>query len=431
MQVKKTNPTPTQAVLTVIADQKELGTIKSHVLTHFQHKVKVPGFRAGKIPAELLEKHIDPAALQSEFLEEAIEQLYVAAANDHQLRPVDKPQISIKKFVPFTTLEFEATVEVLGTVTLPEYTKIKKAKPVAKVTDADVKGVIESLQTRLSQKKDVSRAAKEGDQVFLDFKGVDAKTKEPISGADGKDYPLIVGSNTFIPGFEPELIGLKADDEKTFTITFPKDYGMQALQGRKVAFTVNIIKVQEMVLPKADDDFAAKAGPFKTLADLKTDIKKQLEVEGQNKADRDFESELIKEISDKSKVDIPEVLINDQVARLWTELQQNIMYRGMTIQEFLGAEDKTEDTYRKDILRPQAIDRVKASLVLAEVAEREKLDVTPEELELRRQKYKSEYQDAQMQAELDKPEALRDISARMLTEKTVNRLVTHATSRSK
>ncbi|HTE21583.1 MAG TPA: trigger factor [Candidatus Limnocylindria bacterium] len=429
MQVKKTNPSPTQAVLTVIADEAELAAIKAHVLTHFQSKVKVPGFRAGKVPAELLEKHVDAATLQSEFLEEAIEQLYVSAAREHQLRPVDRPQISVKKFVPFTTLEFEATVEVLDAVTLPDYTKIRKTKPTAGATDADVKEVIESLRARLGEKKDVSRTIQDGDQVFIDFKGVDAKTKDPIAGADGKDYPLTLGSNTFIPGFEPELVGLKAGEEKTFTITFPKDYGMAALQNRKVSFTVSIIKVQEVVLPKADDEFAAKAGPFKSLADLKADIKKQLAAEKQNKSDRDFESELVKEISGKSKLAIPQILIADQINRLWTDLQQNIVYRGMTIQEFLSAEGKTEEEYRNQVLQPQAEDRVKASLVLAEIAEKEKLDVTPEELEIRIQILKGQYQDAKMQAELDKPEARQDIAARLLTEKAVNKLVAHATGK--
>lgn len=428
MQVKKTNSSPTQTILTIIADEKELAPIKAHTLTHFQSKVKVAGFRAGKIPAEVLEKNVEPSALQTEFLEEAVEQLYVAAANEVKLRPIDQPKIEVKKFVPFTTLEFEATVDVLGEIKLPDYTKIKKAKEQAKVTAEDINGVIGSLQERLAEKNDVSRAAKEGDQVFIDFKGVDAKTKDAINGADGKDYPIIIGSNTFIPGFEPELIGMKAGEAKTFTVTFPKDYGVAMLQSRKVEFTVNVIKVQEVVKPKVDDDFAAKAGPFKSLADLKKDIKSQLAQEKQNKVDRDFESELVKEISDKSKVDIPEPLINDQIARLWTDLQQNVMYRGQTIQEFLDMAGQTEEDYRKDVLRPQAEDRVKASLVLAEIAEKEKLDVTPEELEIRMQILKGQYQDAQMQEELEKPEARRDIAARLLTEKTVSKLVSLATN---
>jgi trigger factor len=427
MQVKKTNTSPTQVTLTVVASEKELLPIKDHTLTHFQGKVKVAGFREGKVPANVLEKHVDPQQLQAEFLNEAIEQLYISAAQDQKLRPVDQPQISIKKFVPFTTLEFEAEVAVLGTVKLPDYKKIKLTRAKTAVTDKDVAEVIESLRTRLSEKKDVTRAAKENDQVYIDFTGSDAKTKESINGADGKDYPLIIGSNTFIPGFEPQLIGMKAGEEKTFDVTFPKDYGVETLKNRKVTFKVHVIKVQELVLSKVDDAFAAKAGPFKTAAEMKKDIKRQLTEEKQYKEDRDYESDLVRKITEKSNVDVPEVLVNDQVERLLHELKQNLLYRGQTMQEFLAAEGKDEEAYKNDVLRAQAAERVKASLVLAEIAELENLQVTPEELEVRLQVLKGQYQDSQMQEELKKPEARRDIAARMLTEKTVQKLVSYAT----
>lgn len=427
MQVKKTEESPTKVKITVVAEAKDLSPLKDHVLSHFQDRVKVPGFRAGKVPTAVLEKHVSPQALQAEFIEEAANQLYQSALNELKLRPVSQPEVSLKKFVPYTLLEFEATTEVVGEIKLPDYTKIKKTKTEEKVTDKDVQEVIKSLQTRLSDKKDVSRASKDGDQVWIDFAGVDAKTKKSIKGADGKDYPLVLGSNTFIPGFEPNLVGLKAGEEKTFTITFPKDYGVSALASKKVTFTVTVIKVQEVVEPKVDDAFAAKAGPFKTVADLKSDIKDQLGAEKQHKADRDFESDLIRTISSKSKVAIPDVLINDQVERLLHELRQNLTYRGQTMQEFLEAEGKTEEEYRKEVLKPQAEERVKASLILAEVAEKEKLSVTPEELEARLKSLKEQYSDPQMQAELQKPEGQRDIAARILTQKTVDKLVAYAT----
>ena len=430
MQVKATNTTVNETVLTIVATEKELAPIKQHVLSHFQDKVKVQGFRAGNVPPELLEKHVDSNTLQTEFLGEAIEQLYVAAAQEQKLRPVDRPNISIKKFVPFTSLEFEATVPVIGAVKLPDYKKIKKAKPAVKVTDGDVKEVVASLQNRLAEKTDVARAAKAGDQVWIDFSGVDAKTKEPINGADGKDYPLAIGSKVFIPGFEEELIGTKAGQDKTFTLTFPKDYGVKALANRKVTFTVHVTKVQAVKEPKADDAFAAQAGPFKTLADLKADIRKQLTVEKQQRADRDFESDLIKQISDKSKLSVPDVLVRDQAARMLQEIKQNLVYRGQTIKEFLEAEGyKDEETYTGEVLETQAKDRVKASLVLAEIAELEGLDVTTEELDIRIQLLKGQYQDEKMQTELDKPENRREIAGRLLTEKTVQKLVGYATTK--
>ncbi len=429
MQVKKHSESPTKLTITITAEEKDLTPIKTHVLTHFQGQVKVPGFRAGKVPAAMLEKNIEPSRLQTEFLEEAVEQLYVAGAQQLQIRPVDQPKVSIKKFVPYTTLEFEATVEVLGEIKLPDYTKIRKAKPAAKVTEADVKEILESLRKRMAEKKDVSRAAKADDEIWIDFKGVDAKTKEPIKGADGDNYPLVIGSKTFIPGFEEELVGQKAGDEKTFTLTFPKDYGMKALANKKVTFTVTITKVTELELPKIDDDYAAKVGPFKSLADLKADIRTQMQAEKQTKADRDYESELLQEIAAKSTVDVPEVLVEDQTDRLLQELRQNLTYRGQTIAEFLEGEGKTEEEYRNEVLKPQAAERVKASLVLAEVSDREKLEVTADELDTRMAELKAQYSDDQMQAELAKPETRRDIAARMLTEKSINTLVAHATKK--
>ena len=426
MQVKKHSDSETQATITIVSDAKELTPIKQHVLTHFQGKVKVPGFRAGKVPVEVLEKNIDPTALQTEFLEEAVQELFAAGVKELQVRPLGQPQISIKKFVPFTTLEFEVQVEVLGTIKLPDYTKIKLAKPEVKVTADEVKEIIESLRQRTAEKKDVGRAAKDGDQVWIDFNGVDAKTKEPINGADGKDYPLVLGSGTFIPGFEPELVGQKAGDSKTFTITFPKDYGAKALASKKVTFTVDITKVQEVVLPKVDDEFATKAGPFKSLEELKSDIKTQMGLEKQQKADRDYESEVVKLVSDKSTVAIPESLVEDQIERLLQDIRQNLTYRGQTMAEMLESEGKTEEEYRKQVLRPEAESRVKAGLILAEISEKEKLDITTEELDARMEQLKAEYQDPQMQAELAKPEARRDIAARMLTEKTVYTLVGYA-----
>ena len=427
MQVKKSDNTPTNITLTIIAGPKELDPIKKKVLTEIRSTIKLQGFREGKAPLELVEKNVDSNQLQVKFLEEAVDQLYVSAANSEKIRPIAQPKVSIKKFVPFSTLEFEIEVDVLGEVKLPDYKKIKKSKPEAKVAAKDVNEVIDSLKLRMADSKDVSRPAKDGDKVWIDFKGIDPKNNEPIKGADGKDYPLVIGSNTFIPGFEPEIIGLSAGEEKTFNITFPKDYGAKHLQNKKVEFTVNVTKVQEVTEPKVDDEFAKKAGPFNTVEDLKSDIKKQLAQEKQQQVDREFESELVKEISDKSQVAIPEVLVNDQVERLLHDLKQNLVYRGQTMKEYLESEGKTEDELREKDLKPQASERVKASLVLSQIAEEEKLDVTPEELEIRMQILKQQHQDPQMQAELAKPEARRDIASRLLTEKTVKKIVGYTT----
>jgi trigger factor len=430
MQVSKKNLSETKVQLVLVADAEQLKTVKQATLDHLAHEVKLPGFRQGKAPAGLVEKNVNPATLQTEFLDQAMNLLYVTALQQENLRPVAQPEVKITKFVPFDALEIEATVEVVGEIKLPDYKKIKLAKKEIKITAKDVTEVLKQLTQREAEKKDVERAAKNDDQAVIDFSGVDTKTKEAIAGADGKDYPLLLGSNTFIPGFEENLIGMKAGDEKTFTITFPKDYGVKALQSRKVDFTVTVKKVQEVVEPKIDDAFAAKVGPFKTVDELKADVKKQLESEKDYQNDREYTDELLTKITEQAKVSIPDALIDEQADRLILDQKQNAMYRGQTWKEFLEDQDLTEEKLKEQV-RPDAELRVKAGLVLGEIADQEGIDVTPEELEIRMQLLSAQYPDEKMQEELKKPETRREIASRMVSEKTVEKLVGYATATAK
>jgi trigger factor len=232
----------------------------------------------------------------------------------------------------------------------------------------------------------------------------------------------MLGSNTFIPGFEDKVTGMKPGEEKTFTLTFPKDYGVSALQGKKVTFTVTLNKVQEVVKPKLDNDFAAKLGPFKTVKEVKDSIKKELANEKQNQVDREFESEVVGEIAEKTKMSLPEMLIDEQVEALLQELKQNLAYRGQTYNEYLEQENKTDEVLRKE-LRPRGEKRVKTGLVLAEIANEEKIDVTPEDIQIRLQLLKGQYKDEAAQAELAKPEVERQIASQMMTEKTIKKII--------
>jgi trigger factor len=427
MQVTKKNLTDTNVQLTLVADQDLLKAAKQQTLQSFAGSMKLPGFREGKAPLAIVEKQVDQTRLQSEFIERALNALYVAALDQEKLRPVAEPKIKITKFVPFDALEVEAEVEVVGEVKLPDYKKIKLPKEKVAVTAKEIDDVIANLRTREAEKKEVDRAAKEGDEVVIDFTGIDAKTKEPIQGADGKDYPLLLGSDTFIPGFETNVVGTKPGEAKTFDLTFPKDYGVKALQNRKVTFTTITHKVSEVVEPKLDDAFAAKVGPFKTVAELKTDVKTQLEAEKQYRADQKYADDLLTKVTEKAKVAVPEVLVNEQIDRLEREQRQNLMYRGQTWQEYLESEGLDEKTFR-DKRRPAAELRVKAGLVLSEIADQEKVEVTPDELNAQMQALAARYPDQQMQAELAKPEARRDIASRLMTEKTLAKLTEYATA---
>lgn len=419
MHVVKNDISSTKVSLTISAEETTLAPIKAEVVKRLSKDVKLPGFREGTAPPALVEKNIDQKTLQADFLDEAMTQLYAKAAMQEDVRPLTRPEVNIKKFVPFTSLEFEVITHVIGPVKLADYKNLKAPKDKVSVTDKDVNEVIDSLKVRMAEKKEVDRASKDGDEVWIDFRGTDPKGAA-IKGADGKDYPLLLGSNTFIPGFEDNLAGLKPGDEKTFTLTFPKDYGVKALAGKKVTFAVNVKKVMEVVKPKIDDEFASKVGPFKTVKELEDDIKKQLSAEKEREATAKQQNELVKQLVEQSSVDLPETLIEQQVTYNLDELRRNLTYRGQTMQEFLESESMNEDEYKKKVIEPQAIQQLKTSLLLNEVAEKENIQISEAEVESRIQQLKTQYQDPAMQAELDKPDTRQDIASRMRSELAVN-----------
>lgn len=428
MQVSKTQISPTKVELAVTADQAFLSKVKDRALADFAQNMSIAGFRKGHAPKAIIEKHADPARLQQQFLERAVNDLYIEAVGSEKLRVTAQPDINVTKFVPFTTLEFKAAMEVVGKITLPDYKAMRMAKEVEPTTDKDVTAVLDDLRRRDSVKRDVQHAAKDGDEVVIDFKGVDTKTQKPIDGAAGTEYPLVLGSNAFISGFEPEIVGMKPGDEKTFDVTFPAYYSVNDLQSKKVSFTVTLKTVREIELAKLDDEFAAKVGPFKTVAELKADIKKQLRAEKDTQAQRTLENNLLAEIAEKAKADIPDSLIEDEIDRMEEEERRNLVYRGQTWQEHLKAEGKTTKEHREG-MRESATARVKTGLVLGELAEAEGVAYTQKELDDRIADLKNRYNDREMRAELDKPENRRELGSRLLTEKTIERLVKYAAAK--
>lgn len=408
----------------ISADPLELEPIKNHVLRHFAGRAKVPGFREGRAPAGLVEKQIDQRAMMDDFLDHAINHFYRQAIRQEKLQPAGRPKIEVKKFVPYSQLEFEVELEAVGKISLSDYTKIRLPKKPIKITSKDVEGVIQSLSQKQARRTEVKRPARKGDEVVIDFAGED-EGGQPVNGASAKGYALLLGSRNFIPGFEEQLIGLKNGQDKTFSIIFPKDYNVTTLRNKKVIFKVNIKKVNELLMPKIDDTFAAKAGPFKSLTELKKDIKKQILAEKQNRAAQSYEIQLIKEITQAAKVEIPSILVDEEINKMEEEEKRNLAYQGQTWQEHLKAEGISAEQHRQK-QQPQALERVKMGLVLSEIVEREKIQVLPEEVEQRIQLMKQHYKDQTMQAELDKPEARHEIAARLITEKTVIKLIEYA-----
>lgn len=422
MHVKRVKEGKTEITLNISAVAEDLEPIKQQVLKNLAKDVKVAGFREGKVPLQVAEKNIDPATLQSNFLDEAMTQLYGQAVSQEKIRPTTQPKVDIKKFVPFTSLEFEVTTGVIGEVKLGKYKGLKSTSKARKVTDKDIDKVLDDIAMRMAERVETKRASKKGDEAIISFKGTDDKG-QPISGAEGQEYPLTLGSNAFIPGFEDNIIGLKAGDKKEFTLTFPKEYGVKALASKKVTFAVELTKLNELKIPKIDDHLATKVGPFKNLDELKTDVRGQLELEAQNEHMRTMQNELLEQIAKTSSVEVPDQVIDQQVESELQNVRQNLMYRGQTYEEFLNMEGKTDEQYRKEVVRPAAERQVKVGIYLTEIAERENLEVTPEELEMQMQALRAQYTEPQMQAELEKPEARQDIASRILSQKVVDLII--------
>ncbi|MBP9813283.1 trigger factor [Candidatus Nomurabacteria bacterium] len=423
MQITKNQDSDTNITLIIKAEASEIIAAKNRALNRLAPKVKLSGFRTGKVPMELVEKNLDPNYLQTEVIDEALNELYVSAVNEENIRPVAQPKVDLVKFVPYEELEFKAEVEVIGKVKMPDYKKLGVKRETVKVTKDDIDEVLERLRTQLAEHKEVTREAHLEDRAWIDFDGHDTKGLE-VKGASGKEYPLLLGSKTFIPGFEDQVVGMKVGSEKEFTIPFPKDYAVKALQGKKVTFKVKLTKLEEVTKPKLDDSLATKAGPFKTMSELKEDIKKQLSQEKENQAQKSYEDLLVKELAAKTKVALPVALVDEQINSVDQEFRQNLLYRSETFQEYLDNSGQSEEEYRTKELRPVAEERLRAGLALSEVADLEKITVTPEELEIRMQVLKGQYSsDQKMQEELDKPSARKDIASRLLTEKTISKLV--------
>ena len=428
MKSEYTKVSDTKAELLIEGDDKDLAPIKTVVLKQMQPEVSAPGFRKGKVPLKVVEKEVDDNYFKSQFLDEALNDLYNKGLQEHKLRPLSQPEVEMKSFVPFSEITFKVTVDVVPPIKLGDYKKIKKQLDLDEPTDKDVEEVLDNLQSRTAEKKPVDRAAKEGDEIVIDFKGIDEQGNE-VAGASGKDYPLRLGSQTFIEGFEEEVIGLSKGDEKDFTLRFPKDYAHKPLANKKVGFQVTVKEVQELVLPKLDKEFASKVGPFKTMAELKKDIKAQLAKQKQQEAEDKLKDEILEELVNKSKVQAPDSLVEDNIESALQEFKHNLVYRGITFPEYLKQADMSEDDYKEKELRPRAETRVKTGLVLAEVSDIEKIVVTPEELEIRLQLLRGQHaNDAQMMAQLNNPEAVNDIASRMVTEKTIDKLVEYATA---
>ena len=423
MKTTVTHESDTRVKVVVAADHAELAAAEQVALKRLAKTVKVNGFRTGHVPLEIVKKHADLNALAQETLDAALNRAVAEAFLSNDLQVLARPEVEIKKYVPGELLEFTAEADVLPEVKLGDYKKLKAKKAAVNVDKKEIDEVIERIQKGLSEKKEVKRAAKIGDETVIDFVG--KKDGEAFQGGTGKDYPLVLGSNSFIPGFEDALVGLKAGDTKDVKLAFPKDYHAKDLAGQDVVFEVTVKKVNSVKLPALDDKFAAKAGPFTSMEDLRRDIKAEITAQAERRAKDDLKDELVKQLVAKSAVSVPSVLRDDQIRSLEQDLRQNLMYRGRTLEQYFEEKGYADrDAWVKAEANDAADARIKAGLVLAQLSKELKIEATADELAAHINTYKQQYaNNSEMAKHFDKPEAQREVANRLITEKTIDKLV--------
>lgn len=424
MKTTVKNLSDTKVQLTISVDAEALANAEKVALVKLSKTVKVPGFRQGKVPASVAAKHVDPQALQEQLMDDAISKAVAEAFIAEKIQAIDRPMVDIKKYVPGDLLEFTAEVEVLPPVTLGDYKKLNvKAKKEA-VKEADIAEVIERIRQGFAEKKDVTRAAKDGDETVIDFIG--KKDDVAFDGGTGTDYTLKLGSGQFIPGFEEGVVGHKAGETFDLDLEFPADYHAKDLAGQKVVFTTTLKKVTELALPKVDDELAKKAGDFKTLDELKADIKREIESQKEREANDKLKDELIGALIDKSTVSAPEALVADQMRSIEQDFAQNLAYRGLDLHTYLDANGfESEDAWREKEVKPTAVKRTQAGLVLNELSKAENISATDAEIDEHVEVHKRQYaNNPEVLKQFETAEVRRDIANHYITEKTIERLVT-------
>lgn len=344
-------------------------------------KVNLPGFRKGRVPRRVLEAHFGPGVLHQDALEMIIPPAYDEAISEVDEEPIDQPQFDFESLEPGKDFQFEATVEVMPPVELGEYKGVAVEQEENEITEEDLEQHLETLQeqhARLVTVEEEDRAAEEGDLALIDFQGsIDG---EPFSGGEAENYSLELGSKTFIPGFEAQVVGMQRGMEKEIAVTFPEDYHEQEFAGKEALFKVTLKEIKQKQLPDLDDDFVKEISDFETLPEFKADLKERLEKAAAAKAKTDLEEALVKKVAEASQVELPSVLVERQIDRMLGEMEQYLRYQGLTLDKFVELSGKSMEELREE-KRGEAERRTKANLVLDAVVKKEGFAVDDSEID--------------------------------------------------
>ncbi len=365
-----------RVALTIETSAEEFEAAVNKAYLKMRGKINVPGFRVGKAPRKIIEKMYGAEVFYEEAVNIILPDAYEAAVKEQELEVVGYPQVELESCTKDGVV-FKCTVAVYPEVKLGQYKGLEAPKAEVKVTAADVNARLKEMADRNSRLVSVERAVKKGDTADIDFEGFDNGVA--FDGGKGENFDLEIGSGSFVPGFEDQLIGMKAGEEKDIDITFPENYTPE-LAGKPVVFHVKVNEVKEKQVPAIDDEFAKDVSEFDTLKDLKADIKKKLTAERTESAQRAFEDVLMAKVAEGIEADIPEEMVELQAERMMEQFKQQLASQGIPFEQYLKMTNTAEADFRKQAQGPAA-DQVKMDLAVEAIIKAEGLEASDEDVE--------------------------------------------------
>ena len=425
MKVTAANGENQQVTLTIEVEAAEVAKAEERACKRLANRVNIPGFRKGKAPKRIVENHLGKEYVLQEAFDSFLgPQSLDEAFKEQDIVPVTRPEVEIVTLEEGKDLVFKATVTPRPAVTLGEYKGLHIEKVVDEVKDEDVEKQLKNMQERQGTMVDAPEGSdvQDGDFITLDFDGsVDGVAFE---GGKGQDYPLQIGSGSFIPGFEDQLIGAKVEEERDVNVTFPEEYHAKDLAGKAAVFKCKVHSIKRKELPALDDELAKKVSKFETLEELRADIRKNLEENAERKAENDQRTAAIEKASENITVDIPAVMIDNRVTAMIQEMSMRLEQQGMKMEQYLQFAGTDIAKIREDY-RETAEKNVRTDLMLEEVAKAEDIKVEGKDLDQEVAMMAMQYgaTPKQIQKIIKEQGRLGDLAATVLRKKTAQFII--------
>ncbi|MBQ6231802.1 MAG: trigger factor [Eubacterium sp.] len=378
------------ANLTITVPAAEFDKAMIEAYKKSKSKFSVPGFRKGKVPMNYIEKVYGEAVFYDEAANELINKYYPEEIENCDLDIVSNPEIEVSEIGKGKDFVFVAKVATKPPVKLAEYKGVEIEKVEVEVTDADVDAEIEKTRKENARKVEVTdRAAENGDEVNINFEGfVDGVA---FDGGKGEDYKLVLGSHSFIDTFEDQIVGKNIGDEFDVNVTFPEEYQEASLAGKPAVFKCKLNAITAEILPELDDDFASDVSEFETVAEYKEDVKKTLEVKKKDAAEKEKQSKVLEKLVETCEIDLPEPMIKYNQEKMLSDFEQRLAYQGLKLEQYLSITKQSREEMLEQV-KPEAIKRIKTSLIVEAIANAENIEVSDEEVDKEIEKTASMYQ---------------------------------------